>query len=50
MPIILTWKTQLTLLTSQDTAISSLGTLLSNLSNDVSSLTEAQGGTNCPPL
>ena len=37
MSIILTWKTQLTSLTSQDTAISSLGTLLSNLSNDVRS-------------
>lgn len=34
------WKTQLTSLESQDTAISSLGTLLSNLSNDVSALTE----------
>ncbi|MGD0831572.1 MAG: flagellar filament capping protein FliD [Terracidiphilus sp.] len=37
------WKTQLTSLDSQDTAISSLGTLFSNLSNDVSSLTDFQG-------
>src|SRR5271166_6336797 len=35
------WKTQLTKLESQDTAISSLGTLFSNLSNDMSSLTDA---------
>ena len=33
------WKTQLTTLESQDTAISSLGTLFSNLSNDMSSNT-----------
>ena len=37
------WKTQLTSLESQDTAISSLGTLFSNLSNDLSSLTDFQG-------
>jgi len=37
------WKTQLTTLQSQDTAISSLGTLFSNLSNDMSSLTDFQG-------
>lgn len=37
------WKTQLTSLESQDTAISSLGTLFSNLSNDMSSLTDFQG-------
>ncbi|MGA3011212.1 MAG: flagellar filament capping protein FliD [Terracidiphilus sp.] len=37
------WKTQLTKLESQDTAISSLGTLFSNLSNDMSSLTDAEG-------
>ncbi len=37
------WKTQLTKLESQDTAISSLGTLFSNLSNDMSSLTDLQG-------
>lgn len=37
------WKTQLTTLESQDTAISSLGTLFSNLSNDLSSLTDFQG-------
>ena len=37
------WKTQLTTLQSQDTAISSLGTLFSNLSNDMSSLTDLQG-------
>ncbi|MFY9855750.1 MAG: flagellar filament capping protein FliD, partial [Terracidiphilus sp.] len=37
------WKTQLTTLESQDTAISSLGTLFSNLSNDMSSLTDADG-------
>jgi flagellar hook-associated protein 2 len=37
------WKTQLTSLESQDTAISSLGTLFSNLSNDMSSLTDLEG-------
>jgi flagellar hook-associated protein 2 len=37
------WNTQLTELKSQDTAISSLGTLFSNLSNDLSSLTDFQG-------
>jgi flagellar hook-associated protein 2 len=37
------WKTQLTTLESQDTAISSLGTLFSNLSNDMSSLTDLEG-------
>ncbi len=37
------WKTQLTSLESQDTAISSLGTLFSNLSNDMSSLTDFNG-------
>ena len=37
------WKTQLTSLESQDTAISSLGTLFSNLSNDLSQLTDLQG-------
>ena len=37
------WKTQLTSLQSQDTAISSLGTLFSNLSNDMSSLTDLEG-------
>jgi flagellar hook-associated protein 2 len=37
------WKTQLTKLESQDTAISSLGTLFSNLSNDMSSLTDFEG-------
>jgi flagellar hook-associated protein 2 len=37
------WKTQLASLESQDTAISSLGTLFSNLSNDMSSLTDLQG-------
>ena len=37
------WKTQLTSLESQDTAISSLGTLFSNLSNDMSSLTDFEG-------
>jgi flagellar hook-associated protein 2 len=37
------WKTQLTTLESQDTAISSLGTLFSNLSNDISALTDFQG-------
>jgi flagellar hook-associated protein 2 len=37
------WKTQLTSLESQDTAISNLGTLYSNLSNDLSSLTDFNG-------
>ncbi len=37
------WKSQLTRLETQDTAISSLGTLFSNLSNDLSSLTDFQG-------
>ena len=37
------WKTQLTALQSQDKAISSLGTLFSNLSNDISSLTDFEG-------
>ena len=37
------WKTQLTSLESQDTVISNLGTLFSNLSNDLSSLTDLQG-------
>jgi flagellar hook-associated protein 2 len=37
------WKTQLTSLESQDAAISSLGTLFSNLSNDMSALTDFQG-------
>ncbi len=37
------WKTQLTSLESQDTAISSLGTLFSKLSNDMSSLTDLEG-------
>jgi flagellar hook-associated protein 2 len=37
------WKTQLTSLESQDTAISSLGTLFSNLSNDLSALTDFEG-------
>ncbi|MGB9409069.1 MAG: flagellar filament capping protein FliD [Terracidiphilus sp.] len=37
------WNTQLTTLHTQDTAISSLGTLYSNLSNDMSSLTDLQG-------
>jgi flagellar hook-associated protein 2 len=37
------WKTQLATLESQDSAISSLGSLLSNLSNDVSQLTDFQG-------
>ena len=37
------WKNQLKTLTSQDTVISSLGTLFSNLSNDMSSLTDAEG-------
>ncbi len=37
------WKNQLTTLENQDAAISSLGTLFSNLSNDMSSLTDFQG-------
>ena len=37
------WNTQLTKLESQDTTISSLGTLFSKLSNDMSSLTDLQG-------
>jgi flagellar hook-associated protein 2 len=37
------WKSQLTSLESQDTVISSLGTLFSNLSNDVSQLTDFNG-------
>jgi flagellar hook-associated protein 2 len=37
------WKTQLSALESQDTVISSLGTLFSNLSNDLSQLTDFQG-------
>jgi flagellar hook-associated protein 2 len=37
------WKTQLTSLESQDAALSSLGTLFSNLSNDVTALTDFQG-------
>ena len=37
------WNTQLTALESQDTSISSLGTLFSTLSNDMSSLTDAEG-------
>ena len=37
------WKSQLTKLEAQDTAISSLGTLFSNLSNDMSALTDFQG-------
>ena len=37
------WKTQLTNLESQDAQISSLGTLFSNLSNDMSALTDFQG-------
>jgi flagellar hook-associated protein 2 len=37
------WKNQLKALQSQDTAISSLGTLFSSLSNDVSSLTDFKG-------
>jgi flagellar hook-associated protein 2 len=37
------WNTQLTSLESQDTAISSLGTLFSKLSNDMSSLTDLEG-------
>jgi flagellar hook-associated protein 2 len=37
------WKNQLTSLQSQDATISSLGTLFSNLSNDMSALTDFQG-------
>jgi flagellar hook-associated protein 2 len=37
------WNTQLTALQKQDTAISSLGTLMSNLSNDMSQLTDLSG-------
>jgi flagellar hook-associated protein 2 len=37
------WKNQLTSLEAQDTTISSLGTLFSNLSNDLSGLTDFQG-------
>lgn len=37
------WKTQLTLLESQDTVLSNLGTLLSKLSADVSQLTDFTG-------
>jgi flagellar hook-associated protein 2 len=37
------WKNQLSSLESQDSVISSLGTLFSNLSNDMSSLTDFQG-------
>ena len=37
------WKTQLATLQTEDTAISSLGTLFSNLSNDMSSLTDLEG-------
>ncbi len=37
------WKTQLTSLESQDTVISSLGSLMSNLSKDLSSLTDFEG-------
>jgi flagellar hook-associated protein 2 len=37
------WNTQLAALESQDTSISSLGTLFSALSNDMSSLTDAEG-------
>lgn len=37
------WKSQLTTLQSQDSALSNMGTLLSNLSNDVSQLTDFQG-------
>jgi flagellar hook-associated protein 2 len=37
------WKTQLTSLEAQDTTISSLGTMFSNLSNDMSSLTDLEG-------
>src|SRR5580698_8961474 len=37
------WKTQLTSLQAQDTAISSLGSLLSALSNDIGGLTDFTG-------
>jgi flagellar hook-associated protein 2 len=37
------WKTQLSALQSQDAAISSIGTLLSSLSSDVSQLTDFEG-------
>lgn len=37
------WKNQLTSLQSQDAVLSNLGTLFSNLSNDLSSLTDFQG-------
>ncbi|MDR3717279.1 MAG: flagellar filament capping protein FliD, partial [Bryobacteraceae bacterium] len=37
------WKTQLTSLQAQDTVISSLGTLFSTLSNDISTLTDFTG-------
>jgi flagellar hook-associated protein 2 len=37
------WKTQLSTLESQDSVISNLGSLFSNLSNDVSQLTDFQG-------
>jgi flagellar hook-associated protein 2 len=37
------WKSQLTSLHAQDATISSLGTLFSNLSNDMSTLTELNG-------
>ena len=37
------WKTQLTALQSQDTAISSLGSLLSTLSTDISGFTNFPG-------
>jgi flagellar hook-associated protein 2 len=37
------WQTQLTSLTAQDTVISSLGSLLSNLSTDVSQFTDFEG-------
>src|SRR5208282_686603 len=37
------WKNQLTALESQDTAISSLGSLLSNISTDIGQLTDVQG-------
>jgi flagellar hook-associated protein 2 len=37
------WKNQLSGLESQDAVLSNLGTLFSNLSNDISSLTDFQG-------
>jgi len=37
------WKNQLSSLESQDTVLSNLGTLFSNLSNDMTSLTDFQG-------